>query len=86
MQRFKQIKTYKNVTRIYNSCRLCGMDNAEKVKIFEDVVDVDEDDPPLNKKIEACLGLEVSSLPGPVLDPPACLATSCVFICTHSPS
>ena len=38
------------------------MNNAEKVQIFENVVMVEDDDPPLNKKIEACTGLEVRTL------------------------
>ena len=51
--------------QVYNICRLCGVDNPDKIAILseeeEDVILVTEDEEPsLAKKIEECVGIRVS--------------------------
>ncbi|EAL41696.2 AGAP005269-PA [Anopheles gambiae str. PEST] len=50
--------------QVYNICRLCGVDNPDKIAILseeeEDVILVTEDEEPsLAKKIEECVGIRV---------------------------
>lgn len=63
MERFGSIKSNKSVNQIQNLCRLCGMNNPGMTLICEDletdVIDLD-DDPSLQRKIEACIGILVS--------------------------
>lgn len=63
MERFGSIKSYKSANQIQNLCRLCGMNNPGMTAICEDfdtdVIDLD-DDPSLQRKIEACIGILVS--------------------------
>lgn len=63
MERFR-VRNYKNTNRIFELCRLCGMDNPGKALICEqedDIIEtiIDEDDPPLARKIEVCTGIIV---------------------------
>uniref|UniRef100_A0A182N9J7 ZAD domain-containing protein n=1 Tax=Anopheles dirus TaxID=7168 RepID=A0A182N9J7_9DIPT len=49
--------------QVYNICRLCGVDNPDKIPILgaEDTIFIAEDDEPkLAKKIEECVGIKVN--------------------------
>lgn len=65
MERFGAIKVNKSANQIQSLCRLCGMLNPGMTVICEeletDVVDLD-DDPSLQRKIEACIGILVRFL------------------------
>lgn len=65
MDRFKIKIDNKIITKLINICRLCGIDNPQKVQIIEEIlvgeIDVDEE-PSLVKKIYDLVGIEVSSL------------------------
>lgn len=54
----------KIINKLINICRLCGIDNPQKVQIIEEIlvgeIDVD-DEPSLVKKIYDLVGIEVSS-------------------------
>ncbi|XP_055375340.1 tanabin [Condylostylus longicornis] len=62
MERFVKInKQVKN--NLYKICRLCGIDNPNKVGILEEVVFLSDDgeiEPPLYKKIFNCVGIQVT--------------------------
>ncbi|XP_063705165.1 nucleolar protein dao-5 [Culicoides brevitarsis] len=77
MERFGSIKASKNANHIQNLCRLCGMANPGMTEICEDlgqsVIDLD-DDPTLQIKIEACIGIYVT--------PDDKLSQYCCGICT----
>ncbi|KFB50372.1 AGAP005269-PA-like protein [Anopheles sinensis] len=48
--------------QIQNICRLCGVDNPHKLPIIDEdeVICLDDDETPLVKKIEECVGIKVS--------------------------
>uniref|UniRef100_A0A182PQ85 ZAD domain-containing protein n=1 Tax=Anopheles epiroticus TaxID=199890 RepID=A0A182PQ85_9DIPT len=52
--------------QVYNICRLCGVDNPDKIPILSEEEDVilvtDEDEPSLAKKIEECVGIKVHGM------------------------
>lgn len=55
-------------SRLYNLCRLCGMDHPEKIPILDvsswnlnAPIDVDSE-PELSRKIYECVGIEVCAL------------------------
>uniref|UniRef100_A0A182KFF7 ZAD domain-containing protein n=1 Tax=Anopheles christyi TaxID=43041 RepID=A0A182KFF7_9DIPT len=49
--------------QVYNICRLCGVDNPDKIAIISDEEDVifvtEEEEPSLVRKIEECVGIKV---------------------------
>lgn len=63
MDRFKIKIDDKLLTKLINICRLCGIDNPQKVQIIEEIlvgeIDADEE-PSLVKKIYDLVGIEVS--------------------------
>lgn len=48
-------------SRLNTLCRLCGMDNPNKIKILDTNHEwIDADEPPLSTKILDCVGLQVN--------------------------
>lgn len=61
MDRFKIKIDNKIINKLINICRLCGIDNPQKVQIIEEVFVVEiDDEPSLDKKIYDLVGIEVS--------------------------
>lgn len=59
MERFAIINVESvNTEYINNICRLCGLDNDQKIKILGNSLHDDEEEP-LENKIEQCVGIKV---------------------------
>lgn len=59
MERFTLKIIDKPKSSLRNACRLCGMDNPEKINILRDEDVFCDDDVPLATKINVCCGIEV---------------------------
>uniref|UniRef100_A0A1B0D5M4 Uncharacterized protein n=1 Tax=Phlebotomus papatasi TaxID=29031 RepID=A0A1B0D5M4_PHLPP len=60
MERFTLKIIDKPKSSLRNACRLCGMDNPEKINILRDEDVFCDDDVPLATKINVCCGIEVA--------------------------
>uniref|UniRef100_A0A1B0CE55 ZAD domain-containing protein n=1 Tax=Lutzomyia longipalpis TaxID=7200 RepID=A0A1B0CE55_LUTLO len=60
MERFTLKIIDKPKSSLRNVCRLCGMDNPNKIFILRDEDVFCEDDVPLSTKIQVCCGIEVT--------------------------
>ena len=63
MERFAIKVDKKLKANLFKICRLCGIDNPNKVTILDEVVSLifdAEDELPLYKKIFNCIGIQVS--------------------------